>query len=127
MSNLVPRELPRRDGEIRGSALPAIRAALGGPQPEPHESVSLRHYLELLFRRKWLLLAVAGGFSAIIALNVATTTPLYRATAVLEFDPATKLVPYEDIAQPVDADYLPTQVRKITSRALALQVYDQLH
>ncbi|HVS02034.1 MAG TPA: polysaccharide biosynthesis tyrosine autokinase [Thermoanaerobaculia bacterium] len=132
MSHLVPRDSSRRGpGDGQGGSLPAIRAALTPQQYQPYqqeveEAFSIRHYLEILLRRKWLIALVALTFIGVVVINVATTTPLYKAKAVLEYDPSAKIVPYQDLAEQRNQDFLPTQVRKITSRGLAARVAREL-
>ena len=67
--------------------------------PEDEQTISLEHYLHVLLRRRWLLLAVAFTAIVLAALQVFTTTPMYQATARLQVDPdSSKVVPFQEVA-----------------------------
>ncbi len=101
--------------------------------PEEEEGLSLQHYLHVLLRRKWFLAAVAFTIVVLAALQVFTTTPMYRATARLQVDPeGDKIVPFQEVAGSELAggwfieNYMWTQTENLQSQSLALRVVDKL-
>ena len=95
------------------------------------ETLSLERYLQIIMRRKWLLLSTALTVLVLSALNVFTATPIYRASATLQIDPENQnILPYEEIeaggSQMSQEDYLWTQAEKLRSRGLARRVIDKL-
>ena len=79
------------------SGLPALPPQHQLPvyYPEDDETISLEHYLQVLLRRRWLLIAVAFTVVVLAALQVFTTTPMYQASARLQVDPeGSKIVPF---------------------------------
>ena len=101
-------------------------------QVEEDEVFSLRTYLDILRRRKWLVLTTALTVVALTAINLSTLTPLYRSTATLQIDPEDKILPYGDLGASStrlanDEVYLNTQIRKLSSSTLARRVVDRLN
>ena len=93
------------------------------------ETVSLEQYLQILLRRKWLLVSVALTVVLLALLQVFTTTPIYRATATIQIDPEDqKVLPYEQVESVTVSgsrnleQYLWTQAEKLRSRGLARRV-----
>ena len=116
-----------------GGGLPALRQAPPAYYPEEEEGLSLQHYLHVLLRRKWLLAAVAFTVVVLAALQVFTTTPMYRATARLQVDPeGDKIVPFQEVAGSEMAggwfmeNYMWTQTENLQSQSLALRVVKEL-
>ena len=100
-------------------------------QPE-QETPSLTDYLQILARRKWLLIAVALTVLVVTLLHVSTTTPIYTARVSLQVDPEdAKVLPYEEIAQSGTrsrlTEYIWTQAEIIKTRAVARRVVRQLN
>jgi len=103
--------LPQSYGPRKGpqSELPAPRPAAlpqfpWAQQPgaqfheEEEEGFAIQRYLDILLNRKWVVLAVAATVVLLTAVQVFTTTPLYRATATVQIDPeGQSVLPYEDI------------------------------
>jgi len=101
--------------------------------PDDVDAVSLEHYLHVLVRRRWLLLAVAFTVIVLAALQVFTTTPTYRATARLQVDPdSSKVVPFQEVAGSEMAggwfmeNYMWTQTEILQGKGLAARVVDKL-
>ena len=118
-----------------GSGLPSVPPSYQPPvyYPEDTEAISLEHYLHVLLRRRWLLLAVAFTVIVLAALQVFTTTPMYQATARLQVDPeGSKVVPFQEVAGSEMAggwfmeNYMWTQTEILQSRGLAVRVVDKL-
>jgi len=99
---------------------------------ERDDAVSPRRIVQLLRRRKWLILGTAAALLAIAAIQVLTTTPLYRSFATVEVDPERPNVLAADpslessFASNSREEYLATQARKLRTRALAERVIDKL-
>ena len=123
MTQLV-RQQPGGQGPF---GLPARRATdhLG-----PEEAFSLRKYLEVLGRRRWLIAGAVATVLAVTTIQVLTITPLYQATATLQVDPdQSKVLPYEDIGTPTrrsSAEELNTELAKLSSDLLAQRVVERL-
>jgi uncharacterized protein involved in exopolysaccharide biosynthesis len=131
----------RRESGGEGSSLPQLYRQPGAlaelrpdfvaPETED-DSISFRHLLRILMRRKWLVAAVAATVLAIGLIQTFTATPIYRASAIVQIDPAgPQVLPYESISEaqvtPRSAEaYLWTQARKLRTRALARRVIDRL-
>ncbi len=116
-----------------GGGLPALRQLPPAYYPEEEEGLSLQHYLHVLLRRKWLLAAVAFTVVVLAALQVFTTTSMYRATARLQVDPeGDKIVPFQEVAGSEMAggwfmeNYIWTQTENLQSQSLALRVVRRL-
>lgn len=96
---------------------------VGYDSEQPDEDINIRDYIEVLNRRKWLIL-----FSLVISIFVAiiatfSTVPLYIASATIEIKPdMPKITSFEDIldAEGRNAyDYYETQFKLIRSKTLA--------
>ncbi len=126
--------------EEHGSNLPqpyASQTALARPQhqiPQVQpfdDSLSIATYLQILARRKWLLIAVTLTFLVLALLQVLTITPQYRSRVTLQIDPENvKVLPYEQFAQSGGSvgktEYLWTQAEKLKTRSLARRVIQNL-
>jgi capsular exopolysaccharide synthesis family protein len=135
---------PRLEGQFGRPALytgPApepLRPAGGYEQPpdpiyddEPVEgSVDLREYLEIIARRKWLVLGTIIACVAFAAVKSILQTPLYSTTLRLQVDhnlnsavESGRVVPVEMSA---NQEFLRTQYILMESRSLAERVATQL-
>jgi capsular exopolysaccharide synthesis family protein len=85
----------------------------------------LREYVRLVWKRKWVVLAVVITALAMSAVYTFRQIPQYQATAKLEIDPQTaNVLPYQDFSRTDDSGYmyqefLQTKIKVITSRTLA--------
>ena len=106
-------------GDSRHGQLPPLS---GLPPVSPHgpgnsdssdsATFSVRQYTDILRRRRLLIAVVALTTVVITVVQVFTTTPLYRAAAILEIEPQAKIVPYQDVgAALVDPSDMATQIR----------------
>ena len=118
-----------------GSGLPVLPPHHQLPvyYPEDDETISLEHYLQVLLRRRWLLIAVAFTVVVLAALQVFTTTPMYQAAARLQVDPeGSKIVPFQEVAGSEMAggwfmeNYMWTQTENLKSHGLAERVVEKL-
>jgi capsular exopolysaccharide synthesis family protein len=127
-ANNEPSDLPQR--YLRPGGSTALQRYQPAFEPEPGETAAFEHYLQVLGRRKWLLLAVALTVLLVAALQVFTTTPLYKATAVVQIDPENpNILPYEEVegsrALLGKEEYLWTQAKKLQTRELARRVVEK--
>jgi polysaccharide biosynthesis transport protein len=97
----------------------------------PSQESSLREYLRVLIKRKWIILACIMGIFAAVAIASLRQVPVYEAVgriAVNKADPNLitfkDSVPVMDYYDPTDLD---TEVRILQSDFLALQVIRQLN
>jgi len=97
----------------------------------PAQESSLREYLRVLIKRKWLVIACIVGIFAAVAIASLRQTPVYEAVgqiAVNKADP--NLITFKDsmpVVEYYDQGDLDTEVRIIQSDLLALQVIRQLN
>jgi capsular exopolysaccharide synthesis family protein len=117
----------------RGSLVPtgAHEQALAHPDAylyaEDPGGFDPKAYLSVLLRWRWLFLSILAATVIAAAAWASFQTPLYRATATLELNPAPTQVVQTDGDQPqdkvqADRDFLSLQLGLIKSRSLAEQV-----
>jgi succinoglycan biosynthesis transport protein ExoP len=103
-------------------------------QPPPYEfqgnkEMQLRDHLDVIMRRKWLIMTVlALTFLSTLVFTLASTK-LYEATAVIEVNQATQQVTkFEEVlASKVQArEFYETQVELICSKAMINRIIDRL-
>src|SRR5208282_5652757 len=97
----------------------------------PSQESTLREYMRVLIKRKWMVIAVIVGIFMAVAIASLRQTPVYEAVgriAVNKADP--NLITFKDSGPVVDyydqAD-LDTEVRILQSDLMALQVIRQLN
>ena len=94
-----------------------------------HEEIQLRDYLDVIMRRKWLILTVlALAFLSTLIFTLASTK-IYEASAVIEVNQETpQVTKFEEVlASKVQArEFYETQVELICSRAMINRVIDKL-
>jgi capsular exopolysaccharide synthesis family protein len=94
------------------------------------EEVHLRDYLEVLVRRKWLILAVLALCFLSTMVFTLTATKIYQATASLEVTrDAPKVTKFQEMVNDqVNArEFYETQANLIKSKALTQRVVDRLN
>lgn len=108
---------------------PATESAVFAAAPASDE-VKLLHYGQILWSRRWLVLAVMVAALAIAAAISLLTTPLFRAAAVIQIErDAMKVVNVEGLTpveSPADRDFYQTQYELLRSRSLAERVVREL-
>jgi polysaccharide biosynthesis transport protein len=130
-----PRTNFLRDEAMRG--LPAEPAEFLRPLGSalyntlPAQESTLREYLRVLIKRKWLVLAVLTGIFMVVAVASLRETPIYEAVGRIAINKAdNNLISFKD-SQPVidyyDPADLDTEVRILQSDLMALQVVRQLN
>jgi len=97
----------------------------------PAQESTLREYLRVLIKRKWLVLSVVAGIFAVVAVASLRQTPIYVASGQIVVNKADSnvisfkdSVPVVDYYDPSDLD---TEARILQSDLLALQVIRQLN
>src|SRR5262245_41406684 len=100
------------------------------PDLAPEPEFDLRIYVQILFRRKWLILIFAGALTGLVALGTALQPKLYVAKAsVLGGREAPRLLTSDPLPQERfrDKDYLKTQVAILTSRSFLKRTTTRLN
>lgn len=93
-------------------------------------SPGLRDLFEILLRRKWLILAFVIAASVLTLIYTLKQEPVYTAAGTIELAPhAPNVTTFKDMATDNVAgnDFMQTQIRLLTSRALAKRVIKKLH
>ncbi len=90
------------------------------------ESIDLRQYWRVLLKRKWLILAIVLIFVGAAFFATKLQVPEYRATANVLVEmpapPAVLSIPDYESVWHRRQEFMPTQIRILTSRALAEEV-----
>lgn len=115
---------------VYGANLPSveIRESL----PEFEDSADLRDYLEIILRRKWLILTfLVAVFMTALVVSL-SMKPVFRASGRLEMSPRfPKVTKFEDITgggqMYFARDFLQTQVKLLQSGALAQRVLRKMN
>lgn len=98
----------------------------------PEDRVNLNALLNILRRRRWLFLGIAGSVFLFVALLTYLQTPLYTATAQIVIDTVKEQVTpiqeqvLQDAAGEISSAAVDTEVQVILSRELANKVVDAL-
>jgi polysaccharide biosynthesis transport protein len=97
----------------------------------PAQESTLREYLRVLIKRKWMVLSVLAGIFMVVAVASLRQTPIYEAVGRIAINKAdNNLISFKD-SQPVldyyDPADLDTEVRILQSDLMALQVIRQLN
>jgi len=128
---LVPRNNDEL-GEFRPSQGTELLRPLGSALYNvlPAQESSLREYLRVLIKRKWLVISCVVGIFAVVAVASLRQTPIYEAYGQIAVNKSdSNLITFKDNVQVVDYDPndLDTEVHIIQSDLLALQVIRQLN
>src|SRR5271155_2186917 len=131
---LVPRNDVPRNSELQptGGAefLRPIASALYNVLPA--QETTLREYMRVLIKRKWLVISVIVGIFMVIAIAGLKQTPIYDAVGRIAVNKAdSNLISFKDSTPDTDYVYeqsdLDTEVRILQSDLMALQVIRQLN
>jgi exopolysaccharide transport family protein len=138
---LVPRNNDPRNNDPRGDG---SRGLLPAEPPEflrpigsalynvlPAQESTLREYMRVLIKRKWMVLAVIVGVFMAVAVASLRQTPVYEAVGRIVVNKAdSNLISFKDSGPVVDyydQSDLDTEVRILQSDLMALQVIRQLN
>ncbi len=103
------------------------------PGQDPHDSpvLDLPTLLRIFHRWRWLILAAAGAGAAIGIAAALLTTPMYRASVLLQVNPPTVEILDQKSGGTTDTstpwDFVATQVGLLKSTALAKRVAESLN
>jgi succinoglycan biosynthesis transport protein ExoP len=99
--------------------------------PLPSADSSLREYMRVLIKRKWMVTSVVLGIFLAVAVASLRQTPIYEATGQIVVNKAdSNLITFKDSGPVVDyydQSDLDTEVRILQSDLMALQVIRQLN
>lgn len=112
------------------------------PQPEPaaftptcqEEASPLERirefYYGVILRHKWLILLTVLAVLPLAVIQTSTTTPMYRSTVTLQFEPyPSNVLPYKDVvggSGDMNAGYMQDQAAALKSRILAKSIVERL-
>jgi capsular exopolysaccharide synthesis family protein len=108
------------------------RRAYDSPPVEQGNSlaVTLRQYLYVVLKRKWLIASLALAFAVLGGVITLLKTPLYKATARIQIEREAAKIIEGGTTTPAEAgntDFLRTQFELLKSRALGDRVASMLH
>src|SRR5271156_873670 len=140
---LVPRNSDPRNNDPRGTDgfrelqpgepaefLRPIHSALYNALPS--QESTMREYMRVLIKRKWLVISVIVGIFMAVAIASLRQTPIYEAVGRIAVNKAdSNLISFKDSTPDTDYVYeqsdLDTEVRILQSDLMALQVIRQLN
>src|SRR6202163_4200342 len=97
----------------------------------PSQESTMREYLRVLIKRKWMVTAVVLGIFMAVAIASLRQTPIYEAASQIVINKAdSNLISFKDSVPVVDyydQSDLDTEVRILQSDLMALQVIRQLN
>ena len=114
---------------IAGTNLPDTEGRKYSYEYQNEEEIPLRDYLDVIMRRKWLIMTVLTlTFLSTLVFTLAATK-IYEASAVIEVNQETpQVTKFEEVlASKVQArEFYGTQVELISSRAMIYRIIDKL-
>ena len=114
---------------MTGANLPVTEGQKYRYEYEKEEEIQLRDYLDVIMRRKWMIMAVlALTFLSTLVFTLASTK-IYEASAVIEVNQETpQVTKFEEVlGSKVHArEFYETQVELIRSRAMINRIIDKL-
>lgn len=99
------------------------------PLPDFEDSVDLRDYLDVVLRRKWLVLTFLVGVFVTTLVVSLSMKPVFKASGGLELSPQeAKVTKFEDVVatQLQTREFIQTQVKLLQSVSLADRVIEKL-
>ena len=133
---LVPRsDIPRGNDGTRDLQPPAaeyLRPISALYNALPSQESTLREYMRVLIKRKWMVIAVIVAIFMAVAIASLRQTPIYDAVGRIAVNKAdSNLISFKDSNPDIDYVYeqsdLDTEVRILQSDLMALQVIRQLN
>lgn len=108
----------------------SVDTRLGDPVTETEDSIDLLSYWHILIKRRWTVIGVLGIIFFTSLVGTLLTTPIYRATAILQIERQTMQVMNVQGVMPTEDsyadDFYQTQYELLKSRTLAQRVVAQL-
>jgi succinoglycan biosynthesis transport protein ExoP len=130
MNDRFVAEVPRAPGLVPATARSELNT-LDAEDLRPDRSIfHIPNLVRLLYRWRWLVLACIAGCLLVAGAAALLQTPLYRATATLELNPAPARVVQiaeSDESRQSDREFLALQVGLIRSRNVAEKVARSLN
>lgn len=126
----------RQDPDLRRALLQsdgrgAMGLALVDDRDDDSDEIDLRKYWLVLLKHRWMVLSILGAVTALALLSTLMTTPIYRASALVQIDRGNTGVMQIQSAQAGgtgwDDEYLQTQLELLKSRSLADRVAADLN
>lgn len=100
-------------------------------QEEDSDQIDLLKYWRVLVKRRWLVLSVLVATAALALLSTLMTTPMYRATAVMQMEQQSPQIIAGQSGQinsdAYSGDFRETQIELLKSRSLAERVAGKLN
>ncbi|MCO5054662.1 polysaccharide biosynthesis tyrosine autokinase [Thermomonas sp.] len=97
----------------------------GSNEDDPDE-IDLRAYLHILIKWRWLVVSIAAGITALALIQVLLTTPIYRASALMQIQNTRTNVVASDQGAVLGYDwnnqYQQTQLELLQSRSMSERV-----
>ncbi len=91
------------------------------------EEVHLRDYLNVILKRKWIVLIFLISVFVTVIILTSMMTPLFKSTVVLKIDKESpNVLSFKDVVSSTDINYYQTQYEILKSRNLAERVIRQL-
>lgn len=123
---------PMAASRVDGSSDYLPSTELRSPVPEwEQEEIHLRDYLEVLLRRKWLIISVLVLTFVTTLIMTLSQTKLYEAAATLEVAQSEqKVTSFQEMSENpryLSEEYFETQMQLISSRALLERVVDRMN
>jgi len=122
------RHLPL-SAEAQSTAISTNVNTLYGGGKEQESNVNLREYWQVVVKHKWTVITFLLMVMAVGVVATFLTTPIYRASTVLQIErESTKVMEFEEIKanDSRGADFYQTQYELLKSRSLAERVVEQL-
>jgi polysaccharide biosynthesis transport protein len=134
---LVPRNTDPREKNGSQELQPAVPVEFLRPIGSalynvlPLQESTLREYMRVLIKRKWMVIAVVAGIFVVVAVASLRQTPIYEARGEIVINKAdSNLITFKDsgpVMDYYDQSDLDTEVRILQSDLMALQVIRQLN
>jgi capsular exopolysaccharide synthesis family protein len=88
----------------------------------------ITRYVQIIFKRKWIVLAVAVVMLGAAAFNTSRKDRVYTSSVNIQIDPEQSVLPYQEMYATVTADpkYLTTQAQVLKSEVLARRIVARL-
>jgi len=94
------------------------------------KELDLAYYLEVMLRRRWIILSCAASALLAAALVTFNTRPLYQATSliIIEKEKGSNTITYQNgpMVERGNEDYYQTQYKLLKSNSILQKVYDKL-
>ncbi|HAM35951.1 MAG TPA: hypothetical protein DEB40_10840 [Elusimicrobia bacterium] len=101
------------------------------PTPDSETELDLTHYMDIILRRRWIVLSALSIVFISTMLVTFTTKPIYQASSllVIEKERSSSNAVYTNgaLIESSNDDYYQTQYKLLQSKSLTQKVFDDLH